>query len=389
MRLFPLITAVAVAIALYFVVLDRDTLRQLASAPRETPVQQDGAAMDAVSGNKAAPVPAATRDDPVSVVVYRSTASRLDTAVAVRGQTQAVRQVDVRAETSARVISEPLQSGSRVEQDDILCRLDPGTSRAALSEAQARLDEARINYRAAERLSEEGFTSETRRAGMKAALQSAQAAVEEAERRISYLAIRAPFGGVLETDSAELGALLRSGDLCATVIRLDPILLVGFIPETQIDRIEPGAAAQARLATGAEVSGTVTFISRVADPSTRTFRVEITVPNPDLAIRDGQTAEISIGTEGTRAHFLPGSALTLNNDGALGVRVVDEGNVARFRPVQLLRDTPDGVWVGGLPDEVDVIVVGQEYVVDGVRVAPTRRDAPKRQKLPTRQDVTQ
>jgi multidrug efflux system membrane fusion protein len=123
-----------------------------------------------------------------------------------------------------------------------------------------------------------------------------------------------------------------------------------------------------------QVNGQVTFLSRSADPTTRTFRVEIEVPNPDLALRDGQTAEILIAAEGERAHLLPASALTLNDEGTLGIRVVGEASAVEFMPVTMLRDTPEGVWLAGLPDAVDVIVVGQEYVTQGVTVAPTFRE---------------
>ena len=80
-------------------------------------------------------------------------------------------------------------------------------------------------------------------------------------------------------------------------------------------------------AGGAQVVGKVTFLSRSADPTTRTFRVEIEVPNKELKIRDGQTAEILIGAAGAQAHLVPGSALTLNNDGALGLRAVDDAGI--------------------------------------------------------------
>ena len=118
----------------------------------------------------------------------------------------------------------------------------------------------------------------------------------------------------------------------------------------------------------------MTFISRSADENTRTFEVEITVPNPDLAIRDGQTAEIMIASEGTKAHQLPQSALTLNNEGQLGVRVVRADSTAGFVPVTLLRDEAAGVWLDGLPEQADVIVVGQDFVTDGVKVDPTYRE---------------
>ncbi|MEM7490643.1 MAG: HlyD family efflux transporter periplasmic adaptor subunit, partial [Pseudomonadota bacterium] len=154
---------------------------------------------------------------------------------------------------------------------------------------------------------------------------------------------------------------------CATVVQLDPMKLVGFLPEAQVDRVSVGGQAGARLASGVEVTGEVTFLSRSADDLTRTFRVEVTVPNPDLSIRDGQTAEIVIETDATVAHLVPASALTLNDDGTLGVRTVEDG-VVGFMAVTLVRDSVDGVLLSGLPDEVDIITVGQEYVTEGVVV---------------------
>ncbi|MEC9102868.1 MAG: efflux RND transporter periplasmic adaptor subunit, partial [Pseudomonadota bacterium] len=146
-------------------------------------------------------------------------------------------------------------------------------------------------------------------------------------------------------------------------------------PETDVNRVHTGAMAGARLATGTELVGQVTFLSRAADPQTRTFRVEIEVPNADLAIRDGQTAEIAIAADGVQAHFVPQSALTLNDDGDLGVSIVDGDNMARFSPITILRDTKDGVWISGPPDEAQIIVIGQDYVVDGVPVKPRVQDA--------------
>ncbi len=171
----------------------------------------------------------------------------------------------------------------------------------------------------------------------------------------------------MESDSAELGSLLQTGAACATVIQLDPIKIVGFLAETDVDRVTTDSMMGARLASGREVTGKVTFISRSADSTTRTFRVEATIPNPNMAIRDGQTAEMIISAGDAEAHLLPQSALTLNDAGEIGVRTVEDGT-ARFVPVDVLRDTPEGVWLHGLPKVAEVIVVGQEFVTDGVPV---------------------
>ncbi|EYD71622.1 efflux RND transporter periplasmic adaptor subunit [Limimaricola hongkongensis] len=405
MKLIPALTAILVAGFLYLLIVDRDRLYAIAQ------IEAEGAEDAAMTEQETEPG--------LGVVALRSAAREVDDAVVLRGRTEAARQVEVRAETSGRVVSEPLRKGAMVETGDALCRLDPGTREIQLAEAQARLveaesrvptaqagkaeaearlREAEINLNNARRLSQGGFQSETAVISAEAALEAATAQVQSAESslvsaragieaaaaavaaartEIDRLTIRAPFDGLLETDTAELGLLMQTGAPCATIVQLDPIKLVGFVPEVDVDEIRVGARASGRLASGQALSGEVRFVSRSADPTTRTFRVEVMVPNPDLEIRDGQTAEILVDANGTQAHLLPQSALTLDDSGRLGVRIVeqrDAASLARFMPVELLRDTPEGVLVAGLAPETAVIVVGQEYVTDGVRVAPSFRE---------------
>ena len=407
MRLVSILLAALVVAALYVLVFHRDAVVSLASDGTDEPV---AAAPVADSAPDGAP-------ERVGVVALRSRAAQVDRAVVVRGETEAAREVEVRAQTSGQVVSTPLRKGASIEEGQLLCEIDPGTrevqlveaearllqaragipeAAARVAEARARLEEAEIADRAATQLVEQGFASQTRVAGARAGVESAraglqsalagleaaeasvrsgEAAVAAARNELGNLRITAPFAGLLESDTAEVGSLLQPGALCATVIQLDPIKLVGFVSELSVDRIAVGAPAGGRLAGGGEVAGSVTFLGRSADPTTRTFRVEIEVPNPDLAIRDGQTVEIAIASDGADAHLLPQSALTLDDEGRLGVRVVAAGDTAAFAPVTILRDTTDGVWVDGLGAEAAVIVVGQEFVTDGVAVAPTFREA--------------
>lgn len=415
MRIVPILTAIAVTGTLYMLVFEREFLSVFASGDSATPTAQAADTATApVIGRAAGPAPGAERH--VSVLVQRSTVQAIDNAIMARGQTEAARHVNVKAETSGLIISEPLRRGAYVSAGQTLCELDPGTRIAAQKEAEARLEEAKtrlpeaesrvqeararlaealINDRAASQLSQEGFASDMRvaatatsvesaRASIRAAetgvqsaisgIRAAESNIEHAAREIEKLTLAAPFSGLLETDTAELGALLQPGASCATVIQLDPIKLVGFLAETDVDKVTVGAIAGARLASGKQTTGRVTFVSRSADPQTRTFRIEVTVANSDLGIRDGQTAELLVQTEGRRAHLLPASTLTLNDDGNLGVRIANAGRRAEFVPVTLLRDTVDGVWLTGLPDEADVIVVGQEFVTDGVAVDVTYKE---------------
>lgn len=364
-------TALVVGLALYAIVFERDRVMTFAGRTTPEPVETEASAP---ADDVASAEPVEAGSDLVSVVVLDSVASLVDTAVILRGQTEADRQVDVRSETSGLVISQPLRKGAFVEAGTVLCQIDEGTRPALLAEAEARLAEATISNTAASKLAEGGFASETRAVGAKATLQAAEAAVKAAETEIRRLTITAPFAGLLESDSAELGSLMQQGSLCATIIQLNPIKLVAYLPETAIDAVELGAGAQARLSSGRDVTGFVTFIARSADPQTRTFRVEISARNDDLAIRDGLTANIAIQADGVKAHVIPASSLTLDDGGNMGVRVVGDGDIVGFYPVSIERDTPQGVVVSGLPERASIITVGQEFVTEGVKVAIGKRE---------------
>ena len=355
MKLGPIFTAICVCAAIYAYIMEREAL--LAFAGIEPDPEENTAEIAEVS-------------DAVPVQVMKSSAQYFQSGIPLRGRTEAFRSVDVSAEISGTVISQPLRKGHIVEEGETLCQLDPGTLEAALAEARANLAEARTNNNVSATLVERGFASETTVISRQAALESAEAAVERAKEDLARLTIKAPFDGILETDTAELGALLQPGAPCATIISLDPVKLVGFVTEEQIPNLSVGAPASARLITGEELVGELTFIARTSDPQTRTFQVEVTVPNLSQDIRYGITAEIFIELPNQLAHLLPQSALTLDDDGRLGVRTVEK-NIAKFYPVNILHDNADGVWVTGLANETDVIVIGQEYVNNGREVAPT------------------
>lgn len=411
MRTISLVTAIAVVSILYVLVFERDVLKGFSNGQNIEELAGDLG--DGPELNTDASVALSKKkksEKPIAVVVVKSTAKTIDSAVILRGETAAARSVEVRSETSGQVVNEPLRKGKSISQGQILCSLDSGTRQASLAdavaglaeararvpetqakldEAKARLTEAKINFNAATKLSAGGYASETRVASAKATvraaeasiasatagfdstrskIQSAEASVAIAKKEIDRISLKAPFAGILETDTAELGTLLQPGALCAKIIQLNPIKFVGFASETELNKIVKGSSATAKIINGKEIEGKVTFISRSADQTTRTFRVEIEASNADLSISTGQTSEILIASDGTQAHLLPQSALTLNDDGALGVRTVDDASTVVFFETDLIRDTMKGVWLKGLPEETNVIVIGQEYVTDGVKV---------------------
>jgi len=292
------------------------------------------------------------------------------TVVILRGRTEADRKVDIKAETYGRIVSLKAGKGDRIAKGAVLARLSPGERPARLAEAKALREQRKIEYDASLRLSKKGYRAETQLAAAKAALEAAEAAVTRAKVALDNTTIRAPFDGLVAERAAEIGDFIDKGDPVARIIDLDPVLAVGQISERDRDRVSIGAPAQVVLVGGREVSGLIRFIAAEAEATTRTFRIEVEMPNPDAGIPDGITAEIRLPLDVVAAHRVSPAILSLTDDGAIGVKTLGPDNRVRFHPIRIIGDGPDGVWLSGLPERITLITVGQDFVAEGQIVHP-------------------
>ena len=304
------------------------------------------------------------------VRVLKVEAEDYQRSLILRGSTEADRKVDLRPEASGRIITLPFEKGAHVEEGALLLEIGAQDYPARLREAEALREQRRIEVEAARKLAEKGYRSQTELAAAEAALQAADAAVERAEVALDNLKILAPFSGKLETRRVEMGDFLDVGDTIGQLVDLDPIRVVGYANEQQIDNLSPGAEGTARLLNGEQLNGVIDFISSTAEPGTRTFRVELAVPNADEGIPDGITAEMRLPRSTITAHRISPAILTLADDGRVGVRAVNDQSNVEFHPVNIVGESREAIWVTGLPDSVLAIVVGQEFVREGDAVEP-------------------
>jgi multidrug efflux system membrane fusion protein len=292
-------------------------------------------------------------------------AERYPARVKVRGHTENKRTVQVRAETGGRVVERPVERGDQVASGDLLCRIAVEDRQARLTEAHAATNQALMEHRGSLRLKDQGFQSETAIAQAKARLASAQARLKAAALDIERTQVRAPFAGVVEETLLEVGDFAQAGTPCASIVDLDPMLLVGRVSEADVYRIAAGAAADGHLANGQTVQGRISFVGQQAAADTRTYRVEVTVANADYRLRSGVTAEINIVVDEVLAHRISPAVLALDDAGRIGVRTVGDDRRVRFDIVEIVADAADGVWVTGLPNPATLITVGHQLVVAG------------------------
>ena len=273
---------------------------------------------------------AKTTGDAALVRVTALTATPHDATITVRGRTQALHAVDVRAEVEGVVKAIHFDKGQKVKTGDVLCEIDINDRGAKVAQMRAMVAQTGKELEIAQELYKEGFRSKTQLAQAQAANEGAKAGASTMGIQLANTRIKAPFDGFVDDRYVDVGDYMRIGDKCEMVIAPEPFLAVGTVTEHEVGQIVIGAAADAKL-------------------------------------RDGVSADIHIPVKRLNAVKISPGILVLDDSGVVGVRLVENG-IVRFHPIQILSDGPDGMWIAGLPDRANVITVGQEFVTEGTRV---------------------
>jgi multidrug efflux system membrane fusion protein len=248
------------------------------------------------------------KDELTSVVVSKSESVFFSPSIKLNSSATSEKRVTILAKTSGEVMPNNVSQGDWVEKDQVLCRLG----------------------------------------------------VVELNRT----EVKAPFKGYIER-IVKPGNYLTRGQACAVIIELDPITFIAEVPETEIKRVLLNQKVFITLVTGETIESNLSFVSKSASPSTRTFRVEAEISNANGKIRDGITGTMVIRTNKILANKISPSILLLSDKGNLGVRSVEEGNIVKFLPIKIIEDTNDGLWVTGIANQTNLITVGQGFVENG------------------------
>ena len=307
---------------------------------------------------------------PTQVRVVLSQAQMQIRYANVRGKTQNKRTVDVKTEIKGRVVTRAVERGQAVAANQLLCGLSIEDRKVALIESQQRVKQARIDFDGAKRLRAQGYNSESAIAAARTQLAAAQAELARRDLALEKTSVRAPFAGFVEDVHLEIGDYVQAGQPCATLVDMNPMLMVGRVSERVVQQIDTGIEAIGSFGDSTEVRGPISFVGQQDDPRTRTYAIEVELDNANGALRSGLTAQIRIPVAQALAQKVSPALFSLDDSGGYGIRVVNDDDRVEFYTVDIIAEEDDGVWVTGLPNRTKIITVGQELVVSGERVDP-------------------
>jgi len=295
------------------------------------------------------------------------------------GRTEADRKMMLTARVDGVVSELKVRRGSIVKQGDVIAVLSDEAREARVLQARAMLTQRKTELAAKMKLVEQGTMPKLEAVNLETLYKAAEAGLAAAEAEKDRSVIRAPWTGIVNDVPVEIGQAVMSfqGKDLVQIVSVDPILAVVEVAERNLAGVHLGDPAEVRLVTGKRANGKVRFISKSASANTRTYRVDVEVPNADGAIPDGITAEVAIPLAPVPATRVPRSALTFSSSGELGVRAVDADSKVAFVPVSVVDDQQENMWVGGIADGARVIVQGQDFVREGQQVEAVEGEAPK------------
>lgn len=311
-------------------------------------------------------------DDGAPLPVQTTGAWRAD--IFATFDTTATIEADAHATVPARVdgvvVEILVEEGDRVEEGQVLARLDGERLALQLEQARARLEMTTREFERMGRLEERGLVSAAMVEGLKYERDALQASFDLMRLRYEYTRIRAPIAGVVSGRDIKHGTHLVEGEPTFRITGTSELVVHLLIPQVELSRIAAGDEARLTVDAlpGRRFAATIARLSPTIDAKTGTFRATAYIDNEDDALAPGMFGRFSIAYEKHENALLVPRDAVLREDDEMVVYVVEDGTASR-RAVQLGIETGGEVEVlDGLADDDQVVVTGHGSLRDGSRV---------------------
>jgi multidrug efflux system membrane fusion protein len=286
----------------------------------------------------------------------------------LQGQLEPWKRAELSAQVSGTVTGIERDKGSEVVRGDALLKLSAENRPEQLLREEAEVRQREAAVTAARRLRDSKLISANDLLKVETELANARVRLAAARLALENTQIKAPFAGIVDQRRVELGDFVQPGQNLLTLVDISRLKVVAQIPQQQVAALRLQQPVRVQLLNGGELQGQVHFIAAAADPGTRSFRIEVSVDNPQHQRLAGASATVHIETGETLAHPLSPALISLDQAGRTGVKWVDEQQRVQFSPVQLVSVSNQQAWVSGLPPRVALITLGQGFVEPGQQV---------------------
>ncbi len=304
------------------------------------------------------------RADGPGVIVAKATKMKFPLTVEALGTLRANESVEIRPQIREAVSAIRFEEGQHVAAGTVLIELRDSEVRAAVAAARAALAESQSRFDRSHKLFEDHLVSEAELEPLKARRDGDQAALDAAEARLDETVVRAPFAGRLGLRRVSLGSLVGPDDVITTLDDTHVMKLDFNVPETALAHVRSGLPIRARSAAYPDSAfrGRVISVDTRVDPVSRTVVVRAILPNPRGILKPGMFMSVRLLREDIVSLMVPEQALVPEQSRVFVFVVAGNGAVEK-REVHIGRRRPGAVEV------VSGLAAGETVVAEGTQKA--------------------
>jgi membrane fusion protein (multidrug efflux system) len=306
------------------------------------------------------------------VATYEATPQEFNHFTSFQGTVKTMKNINVYPEMPGQLLEVMVVEGQKVEKDQVLARIDDGGLLAQLAQAKSQLLLAETVYNRQERLWSQNIGSEIQFLQAKTQFESAEKAVDALSLQAEKSVVRAPFDGTVDQIFKEPGTIVAPGmgSELFRVVNIDEVYVEVDVPETHITSISEGSKVQVSLpAIGENISAKIARVSKVINPSNRSFTVEIPLKNKSGFIRPNLMASVAINDYSNQsAIMIPQSVVSENAEGqqyCFALEKSADGYVAKRLIIETGKTSEDFIEVlNGVENGALLITEGAKKVSD-------------------------
>lgn len=282
------------------------------------------------------------------------------------GGLEGIKQADIIVRLSEAVVELPFRIGDRVKAGDVIVFLDKGGASSQYFQAKATFDNAEKNHRKMKYLYDEKAISESAFDAAESQFEVARANFRAARELVE---LTSPINGVLVELNPKVGDVPRVGTIAARVANIETLRMSFGVPANLAGQFQSGMSGSVRIAGAESIdSCKVTRISSAADPQTRSFTIEVAVPNSSGRLMPGTFAKARFAIASSDNALRVPQAALISEEGVQSLYIVrNDTAYARTVSVGIYNETTVQI-LSGIEAGDEVVYLGQGFLADGYPV---------------------
>ncbi|WP_340201392.1 efflux RND transporter periplasmic adaptor subunit [Ascidiimonas sp. W6] len=288
--------------------------------------------------------------------------------IELQGSVDTKQNISVFAEFNGLLYSVPVKEGQRVYKGQVLGRIDDGGLSQQLAQMQVQSDLAKTTFERQKRLWEQKIGSEIQYLQYKSNYEAQEKAIAQMKNQLSKTVVTAPFNGVVDEIFTDQGTIVSAGTAVARIVNLNDMFIEAEVPETYLTTVKKATNVKVDFPVLNESLETkIKQVSSFINPSNRSFKIEVSVPNKSGNIKPNLTAKLLINDyTNENAILIPQNIISENAEGEQYVYTILQKEGENI-PVTKKNLIVTGKTQGDYVEVLEGLKTGDEIILEGAR----------------------